>query len=190
MNTDNNIAPGRSLFVFRMRKMANFLRSCWRFRIFQRWITVKGMVRIHHTVHLNSPNRHMVFGDRVQMGPYGHVSCDIEFGNSVLCAAYVSFIGRREHATNLPGVLVWDAPRGKDDVTIVGNDVWIGHGAIVLAGITIGDGAIVAAGAVVTKDVPPCSVVGGNPARVLCPRFKDDSEREKHTEFLSSTISI
>ncbi len=48
--------------------------------------------------------------------------------------------------------------------TNIGNDVWIGHGAIVLPGVTIGNGAIVAAGAVVTKDVLPYSIVGGNPA--------------------------
>lgn len=49
----------------------------------------------------------------------------------------------------------------------IGNDVWIGHGAIVLAGLTIGNGAVIAAGAVVTKDVPPYAVVAGVPARVM-----------------------
>jgi len=50
---------------------------------------------------------------------------------------------------------------------IIGNDVWIGAGARVLAGVTIGDGAIVAAGAVVTKDVPPYAIVGGVPAKFI-----------------------
>lgn len=49
----------------------------------------------------------------------------------------------------------------------IGDDVWIGGAAVVLPGVTIGDGAVVAAGSVVTKDVPPRTVVGGNPARVL-----------------------
>lgn len=49
----------------------------------------------------------------------------------------------------------------------IGNDVWVGGGAIILPGVTIGDGAVVAAGAVVTRDVAPRTVVGGNPARVL-----------------------
>ncbi|GLK83199.1 DapH/DapD/GlmU-related protein [Ancylobacter defluvii] len=53
----------------------------------------------------------------------------------------------------------------------IGHDVWIGHGAIVLPGRRIGDGAVVAAGAVVTKDVAPYSIVGGNPARPIRARF-------------------
>lgn len=57
---------------------------------------------------------------------------------------------------------------------VIGNDVWIGVGAILLAGVTIGDGAVVAAGAVVTKDVPPYTVVGGVPAKPIKKRFTDE----------------
>jgi len=53
----------------------------------------------------------------------------------------------------------------------IGNDVWIGHGAVVLPGRSIGDGAVIAAGAIVTKDVAPYSIVGGNPARTIRQRF-------------------
>jgi phosphonate metabolism protein (transferase hexapeptide repeat family) len=56
----------------------------------------------------------------------------------------------------------------------IGHDVWIGHGAIVLPGRNIGIGAVVAAGAVVTKDVPAYTIVGGNPARPIKRRFPDD----------------
>ncbi len=56
---------------------------------------------------------------------------------------------------------------------ILGNDVWIGHGAIILPGRRIGDGAVVAAGAIVTKDVPAYAIVAGNPARVIKPRFPE-----------------
>lgn len=55
--------------------------------------------------------------------------------------------------------------------TVVGNDVWIGYGATVMPGVRIGDGAIIASQSVVTADVPPYAVVGGNPARVLKMRF-------------------
>ena len=55
--------------------------------------------------------------------------------------------------------------------TVIGNDVWIGSEAMIMSGVTIGDGAIIAARAVVTKDVEPYSIVGGNPAVVIKKRF-------------------
>jgi len=57
--------------------------------------------------------------------------------------------------------------------TIIGNDVWIGHNATIMAGVTIGDGAIIAAHSVITKDVAPYSIVGGNPAQLIRLRFKE-----------------
>ncbi|MGC8744001.1 MAG: CatB-related O-acetyltransferase [Verrucomicrobiia bacterium] len=64
-------------------------------------------------------------------------------------------------------------PSTKGDV-IIGNDVWIGHQATILSGVTIGDGAVVAARSVVTKSVEPYSIVGGNPARLIKKRFSED----------------
>ncbi len=57
--------------------------------------------------------------------------------------------------------------------TIVGHDVWIGYKAMIIPGVKIGSGAIIAAGSVVTDDVPPYAIVGGNPARVIKMRFDD-----------------
>lgn len=63
-------------------------------------------------------------------------------------------------------------PKSKGDV-IIGNDVWVGMNSMILSGVHIGNGAIIAAGAIVTKDVEPYSIVGGNPARVIKKRFDD-----------------
>ncbi len=72
--------------------------------------------------------------------------------------------------------LVMGAPSRGD--TIVGNDVWLGYQALVLPGVTIGDGSIAAAASVVASDVPPYSVVAGNPARVVRRRYEEpDVER-------------
>ena len=57
---------------------------------------------------------------------------------------------------------------------IVGNDVWIGERVMVMGGVTIGDGAVVGAGAIVTKDVPPYTIVAGVPAKPIRKRFSDD----------------
>ena len=57
--------------------------------------------------------------------------------------------------------------------TLIGNDVWIAHGAIIKAGVKIGNGAVVGAGAIVTKDVPPYAIVAGNPAKVIRCRFDE-----------------
>ena len=66
---------------------------------------------------------------------------------------------------------------------IIGNDVWIGSGALILGGVKIGDGAIVAAGAVVTKDVEPYSIVAGVPAKIIKYRF-ESSEIDFLKKFL------
>lgn len=58
--------------------------------------------------------------------------------------------------------------------TKIGNDVWIGMDALILAGISVGDGAVIGAGSVVTKDVPPYAIVGGNPAKII--RYRFDKE--------------
>lgn len=58
--------------------------------------------------------------------------------------------------------------------TVIGNDVWTGHGVMVMPGVTVGDGAIIAAGSVVTKDVPAYAIAGGNPAQVIRMRFPDE----------------
>lgn len=59
--------------------------------------------------------------------------------------------------------------------TIIGHDVWVGYRAIILPGIVVGDGAIIGAGSIVTKDVAPYSLVGGNPAKHIRYRFELDS---------------
>ena len=61
------------------------------------------------------------------------------------------------------------------DNIVIGNDVWIGYEALILAGVTVGDGAIIAGRAVVTKDVPPYTIVGGVPAKPIRKRFNDDT---------------
>ncbi|WP_079681202.1 CatB-related O-acetyltransferase [Planktothrix sp. PCC 11201] len=62
--------------------------------------------------------------------------------------------------------------------TVIGNDVWIGYGATIMPGINIGDGAIIGAQSVVTRDVLPYTIVGGNPAKEIRKRFEDSIIKE------------
>jgi len=68
---------------------------------------------------------------------------------------------------------ITDAWDNKGDI-VVGNDVWIGFEAVIMAGVTIGDGAIIGSRAVVTKDVEPYSIVGGIPAKLIRKRFSEE----------------
>ena len=112
-------------------------------------------------------------GDKLIIGKYCSIACGVTFimngGNH-----------RTDGFTNYPFPIFghgWEGDRpsvwpNKGD-TLIGNDVWIGYGATIMPGITVGDGAIVATKSVVTCNVEPYSVVGGNPARMIRKRFDD-----------------
>lgn len=124
-------------------------------------------------------------GDYSYLGPRCIVS-DAKIGKFCAIAAEVR-IGAPNHPMDRPSMHRFtycpeyydpDATRDdrffaerRQDRAIIGNDVWIGHGVIVLPGVTVGDGAVLAAGAVVSRDVAPYTVVGGVPARLIRERF-------------------
>jgi chloramphenicol O-acetyltransferase type B len=88
---------------------------------------------------------------------------------------------RSDWVTTFPFTRFWpaasgipDAPHPKGDV-VIGNDVWIGRSATIMSGVQVGDGAIVGACSLVTKDVEPYAIVGGNPARLIKMRFDADT---------------
>lgn len=186
MDLENNVVPGRSKMMTAIRGVANAIRSYWVLKFKYPWIKAKGFTRIPKSTIIWSPHKDVTFGNQVQFGRNCCIQCDIEFGNSVLVASNVAFVGKDDHVTNIPGKTIWNSGRGDSFKTHVGNDVWIGHGAIIIAGVTIGDGAIVAAGSVVTKDVAPCTIVGGNPAGFIKNRFSSEEEKNKHLSFLNS----
>ena len=119
-----------------------------------------------------------VNGDRLIIGKFCSIACGAKFlfnsANHSLASlsTYPFPIFYEEWGLNIQDVATaWD---NKGDI-VIGNDVWIGYEAVVLAGVTIGDGAVIGARAVVTKDVPPYAVVGGVPARLIRRRFPDDT---------------
>ena len=124
-----------------------------------------------------------IAGDYVYVGPQSQLPPHVHVGNYSSLSARVAIVGS-DHHYDKPGVPVVFSGRPLSCVTTIGQDVLIGHGAILLRGITIGNGAVVGAGAVVTKDVPPYAIVVGVPARILRYRF-DERERAVHEEMLA-----
>lgn len=114
--------------------------------------------------------------DRLMIGKFCSIACGAKFiftsANHSLksLSTYPFPIFFKEWGLDVSDITdAWD---NKGDI-IVGNDVWIGYEAVILSGVTIGDGAIVGSRAVVTKDIPPYTIVGGVPAKPIRKRFDD-----------------
>jgi len=113
-------------------------------------------------------------GDKLRIGKFCMIASDVTFimnGANHLSEALTSypfaiFGGDWAHA------MEGKSYPTKGD-TVVGNDVWIGYGATIMPGVTIGDGAIIATKSIVTRDVPPYTIVGGNPAKEIRKRFSE-----------------
>lgn len=115
-------------------------------------------------------------------------SISISIGKYCSFADQISIIAGGEHdkdwVSTYPFIDLWKMdelshlkkPRFKGNINI-GSDVWVGHGVTILSGVNIGDGAIIAAGSVVTKDIPPYSIFGGVPAKLI--RYRFDMETQK-----------
>ncbi len=116
-------------------------------------------------------------GDSLRIGKFCSIACGAKFlfasanHTQASVSTYPFPIFFEEWDLDIGDVTsAWDH---KGDI-VIGNDVWIGYEAVVMAGVTIGDGAIIGARAVVTKDVPPYTIVGGVPARKIRRRFSDN----------------
>ena len=106
-------------------------------------------------------------GDNVYLGRHTHIASNLTIGNNVLVASQVSFVGGDHRIDDLGDIPIKQSGRLHNKTTIIEDNVWIGHGVIVMAGIVIKSGAVIAAGAVVTKDVDNDEIVGGVPAQFI-----------------------
>jgi len=132
-------------------------------------------------------------GDNFYLGKYSSIETNCMIGNNVIIANHVGIVGRYDHNYQQVGVPVRLAMqmhdedydwKGKDELTIIGDDVWIGYGAIIMSGVHIGSGCIIASGAVVTKDTEPYTIYGGVPAKKISERFNSIKERNEHIRIL------
>ena len=74
--------------------------------------------------------------------------------------------------------------KGLNNITYIGDDVWIGYGAIIMSGVNIANGSIIAAGSIVTKDTEPYSIYAGTPAKKIKDRFSSKEDLNRHLELL------
>lgn len=116
--------------------------------------------------------------DKLIIGKFCSIACGAKFifnsanHNLSSISTYPFPIFFEEWGLNIKDVAAaWD---NKGDI-IIGNDVWIGYEAVIMAGVTVGDGAIIGTRAVVTKDVPPYTIVGGVPAKPIRKRFDNET---------------
>lgn len=177
-----NLKNGESRTAFALRYRLNQVRTWWKFHVCFPWVRYRGFVRVMPHVNF-AKNMDVVIGNNVQFGVYTDVAAPVHFGNNVLVGGGVRFVGRRDHEFEVPGQTIWQGKRGENGLIKVGDDVWIGASSVILSGVRIGSGAIVAAGSVLTRDVPPCEIWGGNPARKIRDRFPEEDKR-KHLTFL------
>lgn len=123
------------------------------------------------------------------LGRGSQIECDAELGNYVFAGNNVALVGRYDHNWQEIGKPMLFSQRIKDkdynwkglgQKTIIGDDVWIGYGSIIMSGIKIGQGSIIAAGSVVTRDVESFCIYGGVPAKKLANRFDDEEQVRQH----------
>lgn len=179
----SNMPKGYGKYNFIMRYIFNLIRTWGLFHIKYPWVKYNGFVRV--MPYELFVKRDIQIGHNVQFGRGTWVASDVHFGNNILMAARVNFVGRHDHIYNVPGRTIWDSPRGKDKITIVEDDVWIGTCATIVAGVKIGKGAIVAAGALVNKDIPACEIWGGVPAKKISDRFQNENDKNIHLDYLN-----
>lgn len=119
--------------------------------------------------------------DKLIIGKFCSVACGVKFlftsGNHTMksLSSYTFPIFFEEWDLDAKDITsAWD---NKGDI-VIGNDVWIGYEAVIMSGVTIGDGAIIGTRAVVTKDVPTYTIVGGVPAKPIRKKFDEDTIAE------------
>ena len=126
-----------------------------------------------------SIGRRVSINDFVYLDGYG----GIEFGDDS-GVAFGSALISEDHEISNPDIVIKEQPKTPGKIT-VGRNAWIASNCTVLKGVTIGEGSVVAAGSVVTRSVPPFTLVGGNPARVIRP-IKKTTQPESRLQSVNS----
>lgn len=169
------IRAGRS---FSMEEGSEIVGLSKRGVVFGDRCTVGRFASIRPTnVMVNEAGEGLKLGNNSNIGPYSWIGCSgyIELGDNVMMGPRVSLLAENHNFERT------DIPMKEQGVTrgtiVIEDDCWLGANCSVLSGVRVGRGSIIATGAVVTKDVPPWSIVAGVPARVIRTRASAGGER-------------
>jgi acetyltransferase-like isoleucine patch superfamily enzyme len=186
-DTSTNV-KGNIIMIFSViiRQWLNVIRNILLFRIRYRWVIRGDHINCQFSTRFWSPHKKIALGHHVGIGYNCLFLADTTIGNYVMIGAQVAFLNSDDHRYDVVGKTMWESGRGDQYEIVIEDDVWIGHGAIIITPARIGRGAIVAAGSVVTKDVPPYAIVGGVPARLLRMRFTPEQIAE-HERLLGAS---
>lgn len=140
----------------------------------------------------------LVIGDNFYIGRYSQIESDTVIGNDVIFGNYVAIVGRYDHHYQQIGTAIRFSSQirdndynwlGKDLLTVIEDEVWVGYGSIIMSGVRIGTGSIIAAGSVITKDVEPYSITGGSPAKKIKDRFNSPEDMQIHQQLYTELRS-
>lgn len=133
-------------------------------------------------------------GNYFYMGHGSLIQADCTIGNYVMFGNNVAVVGKYDHNFQEIGKPIRLASqirersydwKGKNLMTTVGDDVWVGYGSIIMSGVTLGNGCIVAAGSVVTEDLEPYWIYAGVPAKKIRKRFETIENENTHIAILA-----
>lgn len=161
-----------------LRSLRTRLR-CWRY----------GLRHVDKTAYIaagSSLSSDIIIGPYAYVGPEAMICKGVQIGAYSMLGPRVTIVGR-DHRFDIPGVPTIFSGRPESMPTVIEADVWIGACTTLIGGIRIGHGSVIGAGSVVTRDVPPFTIVAGVPARVLRNRF-GETEKDIHEKMLKGPI--
>ena len=181
-----------------MREMIRRIIGTGRFRLavrqnWMRWVRLRhGLQNVHPTAYINTVAgveiaRDVRMAEHVYVGAGCMINWNVTIGRYTMLAPRVAIVGG-DHRIDVANRPIIFSRRPAPVPTVIGDDVWIGIGAVIMQGISVGRGAVIGANAVVTKDVPPYEIWVGMPAKRIGERFSDPEQRRRHEAMLDGPL--
>jgi acetyltransferase-like isoleucine patch superfamily enzyme len=145
----------------------------------------------------NQVGNNCLFGTKVKLGgdvnighggyigQYSYIGPKTRIGNFCLFSDNVNIVGSDHDFNNIVAPIILSGRPSEQPLTIIGDDVWLGHGVVIMRGVNIGNGAIVGANSVVTKNIESCCIYAGSPASKIRDRFNSKVKLTEYKDMLN-----